>query len=247
LFSTLVVALAVLPQNSSADGLYKGHGLRSDQLVSGAVPTRQRQPQYQPPPPPPKPELTWAVRLNLSGGLAGAYRVDDINRYGYTSGYKTGAWDQQFGGYVNFAFEFPIGRTVTLEPFGTLGSIDELNNVVNLTAGPSAGVFRSDNTRIYGVGGNLRKHWPWKNGTMSLGIGGGYLYSRAEWFDVDENTTALFQDEAPEAHFTLGTDFYLSKALSLGFEFGWRWTWLDNPNQFQGAMLGLRMSVMVPK
>ncbi len=229
-FVTVVACLCAPPVE--ARGLYKGHGRIS------------KHPLYNP----------FTVRLNGSLGWHGAFRAKDVeyfNRPGSPGSLIYSVSDWQFGNYFNGGLEFNLGSGASFEVYGLYRVIEDGDyyRIIEpdrrpLAPGPSSTLYRNIESKVYAAGANLRFYTNWNGGAAFLGLGGGYAHGEAIWESADElQTQGSSQQDSGDFHLMTGLDLHLA-FLSLGFELGWRWSGLEDFNEFEGAFLGARAGIM---
>ena len=233
LFAVFIAAVVLLYAPSThARGLYKGHGRISPRVHDNP----------------------WSVRLNGTLGIHGAYQATDSP---YDPGFIVPAdrWsDWKFGTYGSGGLEFNLGKGWSIEPYGLYRRIgDNRNFRAFSTIAATTGLYRSIDSRVYGAGVNFRLYKNWRGGAAYLGTGGGYAHGEAEWAEVlsaQESTSQsdgsrFTQQDSGDFHVMAGLDFHPASALSLGFELGWRWSGLDDFNEFEGGFAGVRLGLML--
>jgi hypothetical protein len=228
--SFVVLASFLLPISATAHGLYVGQGRISRHIL----------------------QIPWSFRLNGSFGFHGAYRGLDVRDYppvlGPGGGYvgDLGFSDWRYGHYGSAGVEFNLGRCLSLEPYGLYRQLDSYHNL-RVIFDPTTGsqVYQSIESKVYGLGANLRLYKNWHDGAAYLGFGGGWAHGDASWFLTSPDVPISRQKDAGDFHLLTGIDYYAEESLSLGLELGWRWSGLDEFNQFDGPFAGLRVGVLL--
>lgn len=215
----LVGALLLLTSLSqaAADGLYVGHGLRSQDL-----------------------RLGWSSRIVISGGLHAA--PDPWDAF---SDFQDFYDDWIYGGYGQVGLELAIADRSALELFGIYQKAEDRENFFTLDL--DAGRYRFENEaygggltfrRYIGRRGNFS--W-WGFGTGLLHGQAEYVEM------VDGVIRSPLEDEstAAEIHFVVGWEGDVASNLAVGLELGYRETWLEGLADFDGFFFGLRLGLRV--
>jgi len=209
----LPLVLFLFASPALADGLYKGHGRKSADL--------------------------WKVRLNLSGGIHGAADPYDAGRY-HEWGWTT------MGGFTLAGLEFRNRNLDSLEFFAGYRGVDTVDSY------RVSGFGFQDNVRdryeldALHAGLTFRHYVLNRHSEAHVGAGLGFVHSESRLVEVvDGAETYRFEgdDSAPELHVLVGWERTFADPLTVGLEIGYRWTWLDDPNDFTGAFLGLRLGL----
>jgi hypothetical protein len=209
-----------------ADGLYVGHGQRSDTVRS----------------------FPWAARLNFGGGFHG---VSDP--YPDEYGFSRHNW-YDFGGYGTAGLEIHLGHHNSFEAFGLYREVNNqevFRSYYMPPELPSPQTLLSEyHVEAWSAGGTIRHYAPRGRSALYFGFGGGYVDAKSSLLEVSSGTTTLdvqSRDEGPEAHFLVGAEGLVGDGLALSLEMGYRHTWLDKPNRFNGAFIGARLGFLIGK
>jgi hypothetical protein len=214
-FALLTPGLADLAQ---ADGLYVGHGRRS-----------------QPP---------WSARFNVSGGLHGA--SDPFGSYDY---YARGYHWYDFGGYGSAGLEIHTGYGNSVELYGLYRSVEDTDRFVELPfSGNPDNVLQRFEIDAWSFGVTLRHYETRGRGGGYVGVGGGFVQADGRLREVVNGVSTLdfdTSDEGGEIHFLVGFEGRFAPNVMVGLELGYRHAFLDDPEDFSGAVIGLRMGFLV--
>lgn len=196
-----------------ADGLYKGHGRKSADL--------------------------WHTRLTLSGGIHGAadpFKAGVYHEWGWAT----------VGGFTLAGLEFRNRNLDSLELFAGYRGVDKVDNYRVGGLGRSDRVSDHYELDALHAGMTFRHYVLGRHSEAHVGAGLGFVHSESRIVEtVDDAETFRFEgdDSAPELHILAGWERAFAAPLTVGLEVGYRWTWLDDPNDFTGAFLGLRLGI----